>query len=398
MRLLFTCVPGRAHLNAMLPLLAAARDAGHEVWVATAKTFGAAFRRAGFDVLPSGVDWSQSDAASLPEFHRSVGPPIGAFAAVAGRGMVDDLLAHAERVKPELLVWDAMEFGGWVAAEVLGIPQASFASAMGTPRPVIAALTGAQLGALPARYGLAPDPQLRRMFGQLYIHRKPRTLDLPYGERLAREVRYRPAMFDRPPSAAPDWLDELSDRPIVHLSLGTTFGDSPAGRLVQRTVLRALADEPVYLVVSTGGVDPAEFRDVPDNARLVSYVDHEALLPRCALFLSHGSFSSILVAIAHRVPMCFLPLSADQPVVSMHLANLGLGVNLANAARGPVPALDAEALAPAQVRAAVREVLADPRYREAVTSVNGDFRRLPPVETVVQRLEDLCRNGTGVAG
>jgi UDP:flavonoid glycosyltransferase YjiC (YdhE family) len=96
--------------------------------------------------------------------------------------------------------------------------------------------------------------------------------------------------------------------------------------------------------------------------------------------------------------MCFLPLSADQPVVSMHLANLGLGVNLANAARGPVPALDAEALAPAQVRAAVREVLADPRYREAVTSVNGDFRRLPPVETVVQRLEDLCRNGMRVVG
>ncbi|BCJ56159.1 glycosyl transferase [Actinoplanes sp. NBRC 14428] len=390
MRILFTCIPGRAHVNAMRPLVVAARQAGHQVHVVTAASSADLFAGLDVPVLAGGFDWSQSDPASLPEFHEAQGPPIKAFTVVAGRGMVDDLLRHAETVKPDLIVWDAMEFGGWIAAEVLGIPSASVASAMGTPRPIIAALTGPELSDLAVRYGLAPDPELRRMFGHLYVHRKPRILDLPYGERLTEEFRYRPAMFDRPPVPAPDWLAGLGDRPVVHLSLGTTFSDSAPARQVQRTVMEALAGEPVSVVISTGGADPASYRDVPDNVHLVPYVDHEALLPHCAAFLCHGSFSSVLVAIAHGVPMVYLPLSADQPVVSMHLANLGLGVNLANARQGPVPTLDPAALTAESVRAAVRTVSGDSIYLDRLDLIRGDFRRLPPVAAVVNRFEN-CR-------
>jgi len=390
MRILFTCVPGKAHVNALLPLIAAAREAGHEIHVATSASCVSLFAASDVPASAAGFDWSQSDPTSLPEFHQAQGPPIKAFTTVAGRGMVDDLLRLAASNKPDLIVWDAMEFGGWIAAEVLGVPSASVASAMGTPRPIIAALTGRELSDLAVRYGLPPDPELRRMFGHLYVHRKPRILDLPYGERLADEFRFRPAMFDRAPAQPPPWLAELSDRPIVHLSLGTTFGDSGPARQVQRTVIEALAKEPIYLVVSTGGADPASYGEVPDNVRLFSFVDHEALLPHCAMFLGHGSFSSILVAIAHGVPLGFLPLSADQPVVSMHLANLGIGVNLANVRRGPVPTLDADSLAADDVCAAVRHVLGDSTISDGICMVRDDFRRLPPVASVIDRFEK-CR-------
>ncbi|MCH5670853.1 glycosyltransferase [Streptomyces gilvus] len=391
MRILFTCVPGAAHFHAMLPLVRAAHTAGHTVAVATAETFGAAFTREGIELLPSGVDWSQSDPTSLPQFHQSSGPPIRAFAEVAGMGMVDDLVAHARTFEPDLMVWDAMEFGGWVAAELLGLPQAAAASAMGTPRPVMQAMAGDAIAALAAKYRLPEDPQLHRMFSHLYLHRKPRTLDLPYGERLAQEFRYRPDMFDAPAPPAPDWLKAADGPPLVHLSLGTTFVGTPGARAVHRTVLEALADEPVRLVVSTGrGADPAEYGSVPSNTRLVPYVDHRALLPRCAVFLSHGSFSSILVAIAAAVPLCFLPMGADQPVVSMHLANLGLGVNLANVYTPPAPSLDPATLTPDAVRKAVRTVIDDPGYAEAASLVRDDFRRLPPVSAVVERLEALA--------
>jgi len=247
--------------------------------------------------------------------------------------------------------------------------------------------------ALARRYGLPADPGLRRMFGHLYIHRKPRILDFPYGCPLAREVRDRPSMFDRRRPPAPDCLSGLDERPLVHLSLGTTFATTPAGRAVLSLAMRALATEPVNLVVSTGPVAPGEFDPVPDNVRLVSYVDHEALLPRCALFLSHGSFSSILVSIAAGVPMCFLPLSADQPVVSMHLANLGLGVNLANVPQPPVARLDPATLREQDVRAAVRRVLDDDRYRRTVAAVRDAFLALPGLDAVMSRIGDLPSDG-----
>lgn len=386
MRILFTCVPGTAHFHAMLPLVRAAQAAGHEAVAATAPMFGRKFTDAGVRLLPSGVDWSQSDRDSLPLFHQRKGPQIGAFAEVAGMGMVEDLLEHIRREKPDLIVWDAMEFGGWVAAELTGVPQAAVASAMGTPRPVMHAMAGDELAALTDRYRLDPDPELRRMFSHLYLHRKPRTLDLPYGEPLAEEFRYRPAMFDEPAPVLED-LPGPAGWPLVHLSLGTTFVGTPAADTVHRTVIAALADEPVRLVVSTGKA--RDYGTLPPNVRLVPYVDHRALLPHCSAFLSHGSFSSILVAIAAGVPLCFLPMGADQPVVSMHLANLGLGVNLANVHHPPAPSLDANALRPEDVLAAVRTVLDEPKHADAVSYVRDDFRRLPPVAAAVERLERL---------
>jgi UDP:flavonoid glycosyltransferase YjiC (YdhE family) len=392
MRILFTCVPGTAHFHAMLPLVRAAEAAGHEVAVATSETFGAAFTREGFRLLPSGVDWSQSDPASLPQFHQRKGPQIGAFAEVAAMGMVDDLLAHAGTFDPQLIVWDAMEFGGWVTAELLGVPQAAAASAMGTPRPIMQAMAGAELAALTDKYGLPPDPELRRMFSHLYLHRKPRTLDLPYGERLEQEFRFRPDVFDGAVPPPPDGLWPATDGvPLVHLSLGTTFVGTPAAGAVRRTVISALADEPVRLLVSIGrSADPGEYGPLPSNVRLVPYVDHRALLPHCAAFISHGSFSSIQVAIAAGVPMCFLPMGADQPVVSMHLANLGLGVSLANVHHPPAPSLDPLSLDPDDVRRAVRAVLEESKYVDAVAAVRDDFRRLPPVPAVIERLEQLA--------
>lgn len=391
MRILFTCVPGIGHVNDLLPVVRAAEAAGHRVAVATAPTFGARFVDADVEMLPSGFDWSQTDRESLPQFHHRRGPALPAFAEVAAMGMVDDLLAHAKRFEPDLIVWDTMEFGGWVAGELLGVPQAAVASGMGTPRTIVRLLAGTQLAALAEKYGLAPDPELRRMFGHPYLHRKPRILDLPYAEPMAGEYRFRPAMFDEPAPPALDWLDPTDERPLVHVSLGTTFIDSPAAHTVNATVIAALADEPVRLVVTIGAhADPASYGLVPANTVLVSYVDHKALLPHCAMFLGNGSFSSALVAIANGLPLCLLPMGADQPGLSMHLANLGLGVNLANVYRPPVPSLDADALSAADVRSAVRTVLENLDYANAVGYVRDEFRRLPTVSSAIDHLERLA--------
>jgi UDP:flavonoid glycosyltransferase YjiC (YdhE family) len=389
MRILFTCVPGMAHLNAMLPVLSLAADQGHEVAVATARTFGAEFAKHGYQVLPSGKDWSQADPSSLPALHSRKGPAqLAAFAEVAGMGMVDDLLVHAKEFRPDVIVWDAMEFGGWVAGELLGIPTAAIASAMGTPRPIMAALAGEAVQQLAAQYDLEPDPELRRMFSHLYLHRKPRSLDLPYADPLKNEFRFRPAMFDAP---AVQGARESEDKPLVHLSLGTTFIGSDSARTVNEIAIAALADEAIRLVVTIGRhADPASYGTLPANTELVPYANHPELLPRCSAFLCQGSFSSVLVAIASGVPMGFLPMGADQLMTSMHLSNLGLGVNLANVFNPPVPSLDASKLRGDEVVTAVRSLLDKKSYADAVAYIGEDYRALPALPAVIDRLERLA--------
>nr|WP_157528688.1 glycosyltransferase [Kibdelosporangium sp. MJ126-NF4]CEL19965.1 glycosyltransferase [Kibdelosporangium sp. MJ126-NF4]CTQ97189.1 glycosyltransferase [Kibdelosporangium sp. MJ126-NF4] len=391
MRTLLTCVPGKAHSTALVPLIEASLAEGHEVAVATAETFGRkAFDGLDVTLLPSGPDWDQAKPETMPDFHQPGPAQIKSFARVAGMGMIDDLGRHIAAFAPDVVVRDAMEFGGWVAAEKAGVPLASFSSAIGTPRPMLAALTGPEISALAEVHGLEPDPELRRMFSHTYIHRKPRSLDFVFGEPLAKDVRYRPAMFDVAEPQPPDLLAELSDgKPIVHLSLGTNFVSSPAGIAVNRAVIEALADTDVWLVVTIGSVPAEQYGEVADNVRLVPFIDHQAFIRHCAVFLNHGSFSAILVAIAAGVPMGFFPLAADQPVVSMHLSGLGLGASFANVTRGPYPTLDPAALDRAAVRERVLKLLNDETVKAAVTEVRDDYAKLPPITEVVQALGRL---------
>ena len=70
-------------------------------------------------------------------------------------------------------------------------------------------------------------------------------------------------------------------------------------------------------------------------------------------------------------------MGADQLMVAMHLANLGLGVSLANVHTPPVPSLDPRRLRGEEVVNAVRALLGQPSYADAVASVAEDYRALP---------------------
>ncbi len=158
-------------------------------------------------------------------------------------------------------------------------------------------------------------------------------------------------------------------RPLVHVTQGTTSNASPT---LIGPALRALAREPVGVLVATGGRSPA--LRVPANARVVPYISYPALLPQTAVMLTNGGYGGVQLALSHGVPLVVWGTSEDKPETAARVAWAGAGVRL----RRPRPV---------EIRDAVREVLHEPRYRQRAAELAREYARYDAVGAVVELSE-----------
>ncbi|HEY3917977.1 MAG TPA: glycosyltransferase [Stellaceae bacterium] len=161
------------------------------------------------------------------------------------------------------------------------------------------------------------------------------------------------------------WRDD-DKTPLVLMSFSTGFEQRSVDKL-QRG-LDALADLPVHVVATTGGiVEPAELK-APRNALVVNYAAHDPIIARSAFVVTHGGHGTAMRALRHGVPMIVMPgIAHDQAVIAALMDEWGTGIAMpgdvafggtGNAA--PVSREDAvEAL-----RVAAQRVLTAPSYRE----------------------------------
>lgn len=165
----------------------------------------------------------------------------------------------------------------------------------------------------------------------------------------------------------PDWWDQVGERPIVHVTQGT-IDNLDFERLVAPTI-RALADEPVTVVASTGGRDVESLTDLfpegrlPGNVRVARYLPYGALLSRTSVMVTNGGFGGVQLAARHGVPLVVAGATEDKPEVAARVAWAGMGVDL----RTGTPS-------PERIAQAVGTVLADLRFAHqsaAIGSVLG---------------------------
>jgi MGT family glycosyltransferase len=188
---------------------------------------------------------------------------------------------------------------------------------------------------------------------------------------------------ERPGDLRPDWLDEPRDRPLVFASLGTEMNDVPG---LFEAIIEAVADEPIQVVAAIGrGEDPARFGTPPANVRIERYVPQILVLAEADLFITHGGFNSTKEALRLGLPMVVTPIGGDQPYTAERVDALGLG-----------RAVSREERDPETIRARVREVLAEPRYRANAQAFSHEMQALPPMEHAVELLEQLAREGNPI--
>jgi UDP:flavonoid glycosyltransferase YjiC (YdhE family) len=388
MRIVFTVRAASGHFHPLVPLAQTARDAGHEAVFATPASFQGTVERLGFRWLESGLDESSLEYLRFIEERNRLSPPESTrfhrrgLASVLAPRVATDLLRISETWRPDLVVWDYADFGGCVAAEVLGIPHASHQA--GATFDDLMSVLVAPLADLRATYGLPPDPELRML--ERYLVLSPFPPSLHGAEAVARPTRhcYRATPFDHSgDEGAPAWPLPIPDAPLVYASLGTAFNTLTA---ILRTFIEALRDEHVNLVVTVGrDGDPGQFGPQPPNVRIERYIPQTLLFARCDLVISHGGSNTMMAALAHGIPQVMVPIAADQPYNAARCSAAGV----AQVVRSSDATTES-------IREATLSVLADPSYRRAAERMRDEMAALAGPDEVLTLLERLARDTTPI--
>jgi len=218
MRILFTTVQLSGHFHPLVPIARAAVTAGHEVAFACAPSFIPTVERTGFRAFPSGFD---DRGRSLPELFPGYFKGMAAvrywampniFAGVYSVVMTPDLLTIAREWHPDLIVRDTHEYGGCVAAEVLGIPHASIRTASPSSQYGLRHLVAEALARLRELNGLPPDPDTQMPFRYLHLAAEPPRFRLPDGPVGPTFHPLRPVNFESGDEALPPWVAALPAR------------------------------------------------------------------------------------------------------------------------------------------------------------------------------------------
>ncbi|WP_433585235.1 glycosyltransferase [Microbacterium hydrocarbonoxydans] len=178
-------------------------------------------------------------------------------------------------------------------------------------------------------------------------------------------------------TAEPDWWGDLEGRTVVHVTQGTV-ANADLEELVLPT-MRALADEDLLVVASTGG-RPVPSAALPANARIAPYLPYDRLFAHIDAVVTNGGYGGVHFALAQGVPVIAAGNTEDKAEVSARVAWSGAGLRL-RPGRGGLPAR--------AIRSAVRCVLDDPAFRDHAARIGAEIAVAPGpagIESVVRGL------------
>ncbi|WP_344306836.1 glycosyltransferase [Fodinicola feengrottensis] len=369
MRILMATTSGSGHFQPMLPFGAAFRRAGHEVLVAAPRSFAGQVERAGYPYWPCD-DIADEDLAVVHAKIKNAPPgegnllTVGIGADLAPRAILPRMLAAVDQWRPDLVFREVAELGSALAAELRGVPQLQVLVGLEKFSRITIPVGAPLLARVRESVGLPPDEAGDRLRSLRSVSLLPPSFE----ESPAPSIhRFRDDVFS-PAGASP------SDEPLVYVTFGTVAGAIPFAERAFRATVDALADLPVRVLAT--GADAADFTDLPANVRVEKWVPQDDILRAAAVMVCHGGMGTVLGALRAGVPLVVVPQFADHPDNAARVEALGAGLRVG--VDGSTAPADPDA-----VRAAVVRVLADPSFRSAAQVVAREIASLPPADEVV---------------
>jgi len=378
MRILFSGPPDFGHTLPLLPLAAAAREAGHDAAILTPESMGEAVHP--LRVLPTEPPFSalrvetgrrlmgEGTATRLAPAPRSVnnGLTPAMLAELFVRVRVDlsgdEALSNARAFKPDLIVADELDVLGPLAAAALNVPWAAHAFGLAPGLPYRQAIEETMVERFATR-GLVPIPRLAYM--DLWPDLLQQDDWTPSTDRIT--IRPQPYRQEGMRWSAPSFLGRQG-RPRVLVTLGTTV-DDPAGL---KAVVNALATADVNVVVTLGTQEKADGFEC-DRSRVspVAFVPLDQLLEGVDLIVSAAGAGTLLASLSQGLPAVLLPVLAEQPLNAERAAAAGAALVVRD---------------PEEVGEAAQQVLTDPSYRMAAMKVAAQITQMNAAEQALDLL------------
>lgn len=392
MRILFATAPGYGLTLPLIPMMWAARTAGHEVLLATTSEMTEAGSRAGlavYDVFAERDVWQDLmqnvmdksvDHADDPEEYRlarnSMGP-FGLFTASMTAGTIEAGRAFGA----ELVAYSSDHAAGMLTAAALDVPAFEIGNRVswsnrdidwsersdrGEDEVTALMRTKLGIGEKPARVIARIDPRAPSMGG---LANDEQTTD-PRDGAPWWPMSYVPYNGG---AVVPPWALQPSIRPRIAVTLGTVVpvmtGVSSLGMVIE-----ALGGMDVDVVLAAGTADLSELGELPDNVSSVGYLPLSLFLPGCAAIVHHGGSGTTAAPLFYGVPQLVLPAFADNPMSAQRVVDRGVGLS-----HDPAT-VDVDT-----VRGLLGRLLSEPSFRDAADEVRAEMAGQPSPATVLQR-------------
>jgi UDP:flavonoid glycosyltransferase YjiC (YdhE family) len=374
--LIFTSLASHGHTYPLLPLAFAAREAGHDVVFAVGEEFHRSLRDAGLAVATAGLRLRDAFARAAPPRREEMSDEdlsrllSRVFGDILPRQAVADLGPLLDSVKPDLVVYEAGNTGGALAAKVAGIPALCHGFGLQVETPIF---DSQLLRSYVAELGLELPGAFA--FGNPYVDICPPSLQLPEFKAGVERIPLRPVAWNEPRELPAGVRGRDRSRPLVYLTLGTAFGNVD----VLRQAIGGLSRLPVDVLVAAGpAVTIGDLGDVPGNVRLEAWVPQADLLPHVDLVVHHGGSGTTLGALSAGLPQLLLPQGADQFSNAAALLEAG--------AAGRI--LPAEFSADAVAEHA-RRLLADESVRSNARRFGEEIAEMPSPAAIARRLPEF---------
>ncbi|MFD3825922.1 glycosyltransferase [Streptomyces sp. NPDC058625] len=380
MRFLFVTGGGSAPVHAGIPLVWAARSAGHDVLVACPRENTELIAGLGLPAYPV-TDLGMADAILKDREGNWLPMPTGSEKEqmdFAGRGFarlsagcLEGTMRLAESWQPDVIVGGEYNHAAHLVAYRLGIPLVSHTWAIYDRTDVDWQGATSEL-----------EPELSAM-GLDAIPEPVVFLDItPPSVRPSEAVPAEPMRWTPGNQQVPlePWMCERGDRPRIVITSGSRSMFVPT---LGMDFFRPLLDNPAVhkgdfeIVVATSPAIAGQLKETWPDIR-AGYVPLDVLAPTTDLVVHHGGGVTVMTVLNAGVPQLVLPEIPASAIPMRRVDEFGASLTMDSATES------ADAVA-----AAMTTLLSEPSYRERAGELSRQIAAMPSPARVVERLEKL---------
>ena len=383
MKIAWFCIPAHGHTNPTLGLVKELTSAGHQVFYFSFEMFREKIEQTGARFIPcDGYDFDMEDKENADR--------VGKDKVFATELLVSSTLALDEmttekikEINPDVIVSDSVAFWGKLVAMKHRIPYVSSTTTFAFNRYSAKYMKETPWDIAKMLFSMPKiNKQIQRLREKGYPVKG--LLEIVQNDNETNTIVYTSKYFQPCSETFSDRYHFIgpSIRPVtepvrktaektVYVSMGTV-NQNPE---FYRNCIHALAKTDWQVIISMG-TNPEHFDHLPDNIQIYETVDQMAVLSIADAFITHCGMNSASEGLYFKVPLVLFPQTPEQGAVAKRTEELGAGIRL-------------KSIAEADILDALKQVLADPEYKNNAIKVSDSFHACGGASEAKSFLEEI---------